>query len=462
MKTFNVNLDPLNYSADSVSLFECIKDLPKAAFLDSCYSEGGLGRYDILTASPLKLDLPVVPPSASEKELIVYFDSLKKIATEEIGISHENCNDQPFVGGLLGFIDYDLGLPINKVLPHPKVNKLDKTSGHLAGYSWAIIQDHQRKTSVLASLPSLGKAARTDLLNRLKYSSSKSKKDGFTLVSPFKSNMSENEYHEAFLKTKKYILQGDCYQINLALQFKANYEGDPWEAYKKLRTISASPYSAYIQESLNTGVLCLSPERFLSFDGSNIKTSPIKGTRPRKLDQIEDENQRVELLHSEKDRAENLMIVDLLRNDLGKTCVPGSINVESLLEVETYSTIHHLVSTISGTLREEKNIFDLIYGCFPGGSITGVPKRRAMEIINELEPDPRSTYCGSVMYLSANGKMDSNIAIRTLKYCGGQMACWGGGGIVADSVWEQEYQEIYDKVGPFLKGLNESFLSPHH
>ena len=459
MKNTRITLEPLNYFTDSLSLFESIKDLPKAALLDSCHSEAGLGRYDILTASPLKLDLPTVPSNASEKELIAYFDTLNRIANEEIGISDKKCNDQPFVGGLLGFLDYDLGLPINKVSKHPKTSNPKKTSAHIAGYSWAVIQDHKKKTCVLASLPSLEKRTRVDILNRLKAHSTKSRKDSFRLLTPFKSNMNSSEYHDAFLRIKKYILEGDCYQINLAMMFEAGYEGDPWEAYKKLRAISASPYSAYIQESPDTGILCLSPERFLSFDRGNIKTSPIKGTRPRKPDPSEDEIQRMELLHSEKDRAENIMIVDLLRNDLGKVCIPGSINAKRLLEVKTYSTIHHLVSTISGRLQEDKNIFDLIYGCFPGGSITGAPKRRAMEIINELEPDSRSAYCGSVIYFSANGRMDSNIAIRTLKYSKGQMACWGGGGIVADSIWEEEHQEIYDKIGPFLKGLNESFSS---
>ena len=460
MKNLKVNLEPLNYFPDSLSLFESIKDLPKASLLDSCYSEAGLGRYDILTASPLKLDLPMVPASATENELIAYFNTINRIADEEIGISDKNCVDQPFVGGLLGFLDYDLGLPINKVSKHPKISTPKKASAHLEGYCWAIIQDHKKKTCVLASLPSLQERTRVDILNRVRSHYSKPKKDSFMLLTPFKSNMNSGDYHDAFLKVKRYILEGDCYQINLAMQFEASYEGDPWEAYKKLRTISASPFSAYIQESPDTGILCLSPERFLSFDRGNIKTSPIKGTRPRKSDPSEDDIQRMDLLHSEKDRAENLMIVDLLRNDLGKVCIPGSINAESLFEVKTYSTVHHLVSTISGRLQEDNNIFDLIYGCFPGGSITGAPKRRAMEIINELEPSPRSAYCGSVMYFSANGRMDSNIAIRTLKYTEGRIACWGGGGIVADSIWEEEYQEIYDKIGPFLKGLNESFSRP--
>ena len=166
----------------------------------------------------------------------------------------------------------------------------------------------------------------------------------------------------------------------------------------------------------------------------------------------------VELESSEKDRAENLMIVDLLRNDLGRNCVPGSIHVDRLFEVHSYPTVHHLVSTISGELCEGRSALDLLRDAFPGGSITGAPKRRAMQVIAELEPHARQPYCGSLLYLSADGRMDSSIAIRTLLCSEGRIHCWGGGGIVADSRWEQEYQETFDKVGKFLNLLEESLV----
>ena len=199
--------------------------------------------------------------------------------------------------------------------------------------------------------------------------------------------------------------------------------------------------------------MCLSPERFLSLHGHRVETSPIKGTRPRYTDPQADELARSELRNSHKDRAENLMIVDLLRNDLGRSCVPGSIHVDRLFEVQSFPTVHHLVSTISGELRYERNAWDLLRDSFPGGSITGAPKRRAMEIIAELETHERHVYCGSVLYVSADGRMDSNIAIRSLLCRQGEVSCWGGGGIVADSDWQQEYQESYDKVGKFLYAL---------
>ena len=177
--------------------------------------------------------------------------------------------------------------------------------------------------------------------------------------------------------------------------------------------------------------------------------------RPRYPDQRADEQAAQELRASHKDRAENLMIVDLLRNDLGRSCVPGSIHVDRLFEVQSFPTVHHLVSTISGELNANRSAWELLRDSFPGGSITGAPKRRAMEIIAELEPDERAAYCGSIFYISADGRMDSNIAIRTMLCNQGTVRCWGGGGIVADSQWPQEYQETYDKVGKLLNTLEE-------
>ena len=217
--------------------------------------------------------------------------------------------------------------------------------------------------------------------------------------------------------------------------------------------MAAAPFSGFIDLGGGDALLSLSPERFLSLHGHRVETSPIKGTRPRYSDPGADQLAAQDLLASEKDRAENLMIVDLLRNDLGRSCVPGSIHVDRLFEIQSFPTVHHLVSTISGELCTSRNAIDLLRDSFPGGSITGAPKKRAMEIIAELEPHRRQAYCGSLMYISADGRMDSNIAIRSLLCSDGEILCWGGGGIVADSTWQQEYQETYDKVGRFLNEL---------
>ncbi|MFU8798327.1 MAG: anthranilate synthase component I family protein, partial [Gammaproteobacteria bacterium] len=212
------------------------------------------------------------------------------------------------------------------------------------------------------------------------------------------------------------------------------------------------PYGAYLNFP-DTAVLSLSPERFLQVKNRQVETKPIKGTRSRSPDPIYDKKLAQELLNSPKDRAENLMIVDLLRNDLGKNCTVGSIRVPALYNLESFPNIHHLVSTIKGELAPGKSSIDLLEGCFPGGSITGAPKKRAMEIIAELEPHKRGLYCGAIGYINFNGDMDINIAIRTLTCTAGIVTCSAGGALVADSQCESEYQETLIKIEKLLSCL---------
>ena len=206
-------------------------------------------------------------------------------------------------------------------------------------------------------------------------------------------------------------------------------------------------------------VLSSSPERFLKVRDGVVETKPIKGTRPRAGHPRLDAERVAELQASSKDRAENVMIVDLLRNDLSKNCETGSVKVPRLFEVESFATVHHLVSTVTGTLRADRDALDLLRGCFPGGSITGAPKHRAMQIIEELEPQRRGVYCGAIGYLGYDGAMDLNIAIRTLVYSGGSVRFWAGGGIVADSQLDEEYQETFDKAAALLKLLQRTAAS---
>jgi len=243
--------------------------------------------------------------------------------------------------------------------------------------------------------------------------------------------------------------------VNLAQRFSARFEGSVWEAYMRLSSALPAPMSAFFNGP-GFSCLSLSPERFLSIRQSHVTTYPIKGTRARSDNPETDLQQALELQASPKDRAENLMIVDLLRNDLGLSCVPGSIRVPKLFAVESYANVHHLVSTIEGRLRPDIHPLQALINAFPGGSITGAPKRRAMEIIDELEPDNRSFYCGSAFYCDISGRLDSSILIRSLVAENGELHCWGGGGIVADSTCEQEYQETLDKVGLLLKTLENS------
>ncbi|MCL4103913.1 UNVERIFIED_CONTAM: hypothetical protein GTU68_034775 [Idotea baltica] len=372
---------------------------------------------------------------------------------EYFGNIQPAAQDIPFCGGILGYLEYDAGYGLNKLESHPSPSDSISPS-MLQAYEWAVIQDHLLHRTVLVALPSVCAQRRSELLRQLRKPKADST-SAFTLTSPFVSNLSPQAYKTAFEQIHRYIQSGDCYQVNLAQRFSADFKGSPWQAYRELRAIAAAPFSAYITLPDKGAIMSLSPERFISVHGHHVETSPIKGTRPRQRDYKADRLAAHELVNSKKDRAENLMIVDLLRNDLGRSCVPGSIHVDRLFELQSFPTVHHLVSTISGELRPERDVWQLLRDSFPGGSITGAPKRRAMEIITELEPHRRQVYCGSMLYVSADGRMDSNIAIRTLQCRNDVISCWSGGGIVADSQWRSEYAETYDKVGKFLLHLEQ-------
>jgi para-aminobenzoate synthetase component 1 len=275
----------------------------------------------------------------------------------------------------------------------------------------------------------------------------------FALAGAWIDEFPPAQYRVAFERLQTYIQAGDCYQVNLARRFANSYRGDPWHAYQNLRAVAAAPFSGYM-ESPAGAVLCFSPERFLAADGGELLTQPIKGTAARGSDPASDRQLAAALCSSEKNRAENLMIVDLLRNDLGRSCVPGSIAVEQLFELQSFATVHHLVSSIRGRLRPGQHPLDALRNCFPGGSISGAPKIRAMQIIDELEPQPRSVFCGAIGYIGADGRMDTNLTIRTLLASAGQIYAWVGGGIVADSNCSDELAETLNKIEPLLKALS--------
>ncbi|EKE75240.1 aminodeoxychorismate synthase subunit I [Gallaecimonas xiamenensis 3-C-1] len=351
-------------------------------------------------------------------------------------------SDLPFATGALGAFAYDLGRSIEKL---PTLAEADLALPDMAVgfYDWAVLSDHDRQQSWLISLDD--PFARLAWLER----QSAEPSGDFALAGPWQANMTRAQYGEKFRQVQHYLHSGDCYQINLAQRFKAPYQGDEWQAYLTLRAANAAPFSAFMR--LEDGcLLSISPERFLRVTGQQVQTKPIKGTLPRDPDPAKDAANAERLRHSPKDRAENVMIVDLLRNDLGRVAAPGSVKVPALFDIESFPAVHHLVSTVTCTLAEGNSAVDLLAAAFPGGSITGAPKVRAMEIIEELEPNRRSFYCGSVGFLSANGNMDTSIAIRTLVAWQGHLYCWAGGGLVADSDEAAEYQETLDKVSRIL------------
>lgn len=450
----------LPYSPDSAPLFEAIADLPWAAFLDSGRPFSERGRYDILTADP---ELTIVTKEHATqihhgRDVRISFADPFDVLRHYLGQVETRPDDMPFRGGALGYFAYDLGRKLEGVQAEGVQEQATSTPLLAVGiYDWALVVDHREQRTELVSY---GRSPRTalkwkELISRFLRTPQNKCDTGFRLLREPCSDTSYQDYARSFRKIQNYIREGDCYQVNLAQRFHLDVEGSVWHAYRTLRELNPAPYAAFLNLPFGQ-VLSLSPEQFLSHKDGRVQTRPIKGTRPRSADKTDDARLARELADSRKDQAENLMIVDLLRNDLGKVCTPGTISVPQLFEVQSFPAVHHLVSTIMGDLAPERDCLDLLKACFPGGSITGAPKRRAMEIIQELEPNPRGVYCGSVGYIGYDHVVDTNIAIRTMVHRNGTLHLWAGGGIVADSQLEMEYQETFDKVAVILRALSQA------
>ena len=440
------SVHPLPYRANPAEYFAAIRHAPGSVMLDSGRPSAERGRYDLLSAWPLE-QLAVLPDESGS-------DFLHRLRTQLAQLGHANLPTTvqlPFAGGLIGYLSYDFGRHL-EALPSHAQDDLQLPDARFGVYDWALVTDHQSGTSQLVFHPHCGEDERQRLI-ALFSQPAELPGAAFSLEGPMTPDLSAEDYRQALERIQAYIQAGDCYQVNFSQRFRAPCKGDAWAAYQALRAACPTPFSGF--QSLPDGgaVLSLSPERFVKVSEGHVETRPIKGTRPRGTTPGEDAAHAAELLASPKDRAENLMIVDLLRNDLGRTCRTGSVNVPELFSLESYPNVHHLVSSVTGTLADDKDALDLIAGSFPGGSITGAPKIRAMQIIDELEPTRRGLYCGSLVYLDVRGEMDSSIAIRSLLVKDGQVCCWGGGGIVADSQWEAEYQESLTKVRVLLQTL---------
>lgn len=448
----------LPYREDSAALFAPIAHESWAVFLDSGYQQGGDARYDILACDPFitlttqNALTEVCVRSGTRSSDEDSFALLKAILHRYEGPS---VGGLPFSGGAIGYFSYDMARRLEK-LP-----VLAKDAEHMPQmavgiYDWAVVVDHAaRRTCLVGQGHDANTHARWEQLRALFSAMGEPAPGVFRVTSPVVSNLDLPAYAAAFRRVQGYIHAGDCYQVNLAQRFCAEAEGDAWVAYQQLRHISPAPFSAYLNTPA-AQVLSASPERFLHVKGRRVETRPIKGTRPRGTDPVQDLAYADALRSSLKDRAENLMIVDLLRNDIGKNCAIGSVKAERLFELESFANVHHLVSTVTGILAEGHDAIDLLRGCFPGGSITGAPKLRAMEIIEELEPHRRGVYCGAIGYIGFDGNMDTNIAIRTAVFSEGKIRFWAGGGIVADSEMEKEYRETWDKASNMLQ-LMEHF-----
>ncbi|MGY5368164.1 aminodeoxychorismate synthase component 1 [Enterobacter oligotrophicus] len=419
--------------------FARLSHLPFAMLLHSGYAAHPYSRFDILVADPLK--------TLTTDDLSPTDDPLMQLQQEisALKLSATPNPDLPFQGGALGLFGYDLGRRF-ETLPNHAKEDIPLPDMAVGLYDWALIVDHQRQVVSLLSHSDVN--ARLAWLEAQKPAPA----DAFSLTSDWRSNMSRQEYAEKFARVQAYLQSGDCYQVNLAQRFQATYQGDEWQAFTRLNASNRAPFSAFIRLE-HGAILSLSPERFIHLADGTIQTRPIKGTLPRLADPVADRLQAEKLAASPKDRAENLMIVDLMRNDIGRVAEPGSVRVPELFVVEPFPAVHHLVSTVIARLPEARTACDLLRAAFPGGSITGAPKVRAMEIIDELEPHRRNAWCGSIGYVSLCGTMDTSITIRTLTACNENLYCSAGGGIVADSQVEAEYQETFDKVNRILKQL---------
>ena len=467
-------------------LFQLLADEPHSFFLDSGmdapsparrgfrYAE--LGRYSFVGSHPFLIfrskgtNLQLDWRDRVEQRSGNPFNALREILDRFQSASLPG--DLPFIGGV-GYLGYPLRCFIEE-LPAAAHDDLKLPDCYFAFYDAIVAFDHlTNQVYLYRSHVNNGSVNRhqqqVEKLRSILQSENhhpqlhsetfKSHATHFT-KSPIRSNFSRADYLSTVQRAKEYIASGDIYQVNLSQRLSTLSNLPPPELYTSLRQLSPVPYGAYLHCG-DFHILSASPERFLHFSPSSqtVETRPIKGTRPRGLTPELDRKLATELLHSEKDLAELLMIVDLERNDLGRVCEIASIHVPERVALESYSNIHHLVATVRGTLRRDADRLDLLKSCFPGGSITGAPKIRAMELIDELEPTDRGVYTGAIGYFGFDGTMDLNIAIRTCILKEGRAYFHVGGGIVADSEPEAEYQETLDKASSWLAVLEGDMKS---
>jgi len=432
---------------------------PHLLFLDSADHDTStaLNRYSYVAARPVQwLTVRSDDPDS------VRLDGLQQ------HINAYQCDHvsglPPFQGGLAGLFGYDLAHWTEK-LPRPRFDEFGVPDLAVGIYEWVIAWDHHDDRAWLIAHPIINAKVFAEVRDRcrqvIRVDSAPPKIKTTRRVVPaithsitkgISSNFTRSDFESAVARIIEYIHAGDCFQVNLAQRLLAS-EQEPLALYGRLRRCNPAPFAAYFDTGAYV-IASASPERFLKVDETgHVETRPIKGTRAKRADLHEDDQLRRELLASPKDRAENVMIVDLLRNDLGKVCRYGSIQVNKVCALETYRTVHHLVSEVVGQLRQGATAIDLLRGAFPGGSVTGAPKIRAMEIIAELEPTVRGPYCGSLGYLGFNGCMDTNILIRTFTLGGGFAQFPVGAGIVADSDPATEYEETLAKAEGLLRAL---------
>ena len=440
---------------------------PYPFFLDSALEMPGLGRFSFAGCDPF-----LVLRCRGRVAETYQAGTVKRTDADPLDLLQETLASFPvprdslpipFVGGAVGFIGYDVGRLIER-LPEGPVDDTGLPDMCMAFYDAMLAFDHdqERTFAVSTGHPEPGGRRQAErAARRLGWVSGlAAQADGAETPTPsysghrgLRSNMTRRDYFDAVRRAREYIVAGDIYQVNLSQRFQAPWPFEPWSLYTRLRAANRAPFGAFMDFG-DFALLSASPERFLRRKGDIVETRPIKGTRPRGSTDSEDRRLSEELLASPKDRAEHIMIVDLERSDLGRVCKIGTVSVDDLAALESFSTVHHLTSTVRGRLRPDKGLADLVRATFPGGSITGAPKIRSMEIIDELEPTRRGLYTGAIGYFSSTGDLDLNIAIRTIVLKDGVASFHVGGGIVYDSEPEAEYRETLDKGKGLAQALS--------
>ncbi|OPJ57044.1 aminodeoxychorismate synthase component I [Alkalithermobacter paradoxus] len=439
----------INTNLSSFEIYTIFKDDNHSFILDSAIDKERLGRYSFISANPFEI---IKLKNCENNPLEVLREKLSKYKVE-------NKTNIPFIGGAVGYLSYDLCHYIEEI-PKTAIDDVNIPQIYFGLYNWVIAIDHIENETYIVT-PNIDEKLEFNIIEDVSQRILDSQNNGIDKVCyeessheeiDLKSNFTKEEYVNSIKKIQDYIESGDVYQVNLTQRFSGEINISSYDLYRDLRRVSPAPFGSFLKFD-DVHILSNSPERFIKCVDNIVETRPIKGTRPRGKTQEEDIMYRNELINSEKDKAELLMIVDLERNDLGKVCKVGSVKVPELFKLEEYTNVHHLVATVIGNLKDDCDAVDVIKATFPGGSITGAPKIRAMEIIDELEPTKRNVYTGSIGYIGFDGNLDLNIAIRTIVKKDKNVYFQVGGGITWDSDPNEEYEETLHKAKSMMRAL---------
>ena len=462
------------------SAFLALDDGAPAVLLESARQHPKIGRYSVVAVRPSTVWQArgrecvrqegttrvryEADPLAELRRVLKERRARYDAESPRCGASHGQPPSLPFMGGLIGYVAYEARHAFER-LPSAAHDDLELPHWYMLSCDEAVVFDHEAGTVTaiaIADTPAdrgVAEARAAEVLQRMRGEPCRPlgacATDGTT-----RSTFSKDEFEAAVGRVLDYIAAGDVYQVNVAQRLDFDVSGDPRTLYDLLRHINPSPFAAFLRGERHDGepftLVSSSPERLVCLQGSHAETRPIAGTRPRGNTRDDDERLRAELLLNEKERAEHVMLVDLERNDLGRVCRYGSVHVDEMMVLEQYSHVYHIVSNVVGELAPGKDALDLLAAMFPGGTITGCPKIRCMEIIDEVEPVARHAYTGSIGYLSDSGALDLNIVIRTITVAGGRAYLPVGAGIVADSIPEREYEETLHKAEALRQALAQA------